>query len=178
MILLKKRVHLVLKTSPAMMVLLRVDVLNQCIQVRRADREQTISPLPRKIGDSVFLHPDRRRRLHLRDNLRGKDRRIQSDCKVNMICDPAHAEALAIQFARCPGNIGVKVCGDVISNKRKPTLGAEDNMHEVETQRLGHSGDYISGLQPSSVTNSEHLGLRPRLVCHWTFGPELGDTAQ
>jgi hypothetical protein len=44
-------------------------------------------------------------------------------------------------------------------------------MHEVETQRLGHSGDYISGLQPSSRFVTGYLGLRPRLVCHRAFGP-------
>jgi hypothetical protein len=88
-----------------------------------------------------------------------------------MICDPTYPETLAIQFAYRSGKVGMKLVSNIIADERKSILRAEDNVHEVETQRLGHSGDYISGLQPSSISGTAYLGLRPRLVCHRTFGP-------
>jgi hypothetical protein len=46
-------------------------------------------------------------------------------------------------------------------------------MHQVETQRLRHGTNYMSGLQPSPVPADTHLGLRPRLVCGRACGPHL-----
>ena len=43
-------------------------------------------------------------------------------------------------------------------------------MHKVEAQRLRHRGNYMSGLQPSTVLADTDLGLRPRLVCRQAFG--------
>jgi hypothetical protein len=48
---------------------------------------------------------------------------------------------------------------------------AEYDMHQIETQRLRHRENYMSGLQPSSVPADTYLGLRPRLVCCRTSGP-------
>jgi hypothetical protein len=44
-------------------------------------------------------------------------------------------------------------------------------MHQIETQRLRHARDYMSGLQPSTKYPTTYLGLRPRLVCGRAFGP-------
>jgi hypothetical protein len=44
-------------------------------------------------------------------------------------------------------------------------------MHQIETQRLRHARDYMSGLQPSTKHSTAHLGLRPRLVCRRALGP-------
>jgi len=172
MILLEKRAHLVLKAPLSMVDFLLIDVLNQRAQISRTNGEHPVSALPCEARNSAFLHPDRRRRFNLRHNLRRGCSRSQSYRKMNMICDPANSEALAIQFASCPGKVSMKVTRNVIANEWNSILRTEDNMHKIETQRLRHSGDYISGLQPSSVSNNEYLGLRPRLVCHRTFGPE------
>jgi hypothetical protein len=48
---------------------------------------------------------------------------------------------------------------------------AENDMHQIEAQRLRHLTDYMSGLQPSAVLADTYLGLRPRLVCRRAFGP-------
>jgi hypothetical protein len=47
---------------------------------------------------------------------------------------------------------------------------AENDMHQIETQLLRHGGDYMSGLQPSTVLADTYLGLRPRLVWSQAFG--------
>jgi hypothetical protein len=47
---------------------------------------------------------------------------------------------------------------------------AEHDMHQVETQRLRHGTNYMSGLQPSPVPADTYLGLRPRLACRQAFG--------
>jgi hypothetical protein len=49
---------------------------------------------------------------------------------------------------------------------------AEDDMHQVEAQRLRHGRNYMSGLQPSPRVATVNLGLRPRLVCRRAFGPQ------
>jgi hypothetical protein len=47
----------------------------------------------------------------------------------------------------------------------------KDDMHQVEAQSLRHRSDYMSGLQPFRELRNPYLGLRPRLICHRTFGP-------
>ena len=155
MILLEKRAHFVLKTPPTVVCLLRVDVSNQRIEISRTDRKHPISPLPCEARDSAFFHPGRRRRLYFRHDLRSGCSRSQPDRKVNMICDPTHPKTLAIQVANRSTEVSVKVARDLFSDQRKSTLRAEDNMHKIETQRLGHSGDYISDLPPSLASNSD-----------------------
>jgi hypothetical protein len=45
---------------------------------------------------------------------------------------------------------------------------AENDMHQIEAQRLRHDTDYMPGLQPLPASTNAYLGLWPRLVC---FGP-------
>jgi len=42
-------------------------------------------------------------------------------------------------------------------------FGAENDMHQIEAQRLRYWVDYMSGLQPSGGLLDPYLGLRPRL---------------
>jgi hypothetical protein len=92
---------------------------------------------------------------------------------MNMIGDSAHPKTLAIQFARRTREIRVKRCKNFIMDHWSTMFRAEDDMHQVETQCLRHAGDYMSGLQPSTVLADTYLGLRPRLVCRRTSGPQL-----
>jgi len=174
MILLKKRAHLVLETPLSVVRLLPFDVLHQRTQIRRTDGKQTIPTLPCETGHTLFLHPGRGRRLDLRQDLRRVLRRCKSNRKMDMICNSSCPEALAPQFARNPRKIRVQRNGTILRDQRSPTFSAEDDMNQIETQRLRHARDYMSGLQPSTKYPTADLGLRPRLVCHRTYGPPIG----
>lgn len=171
MILLEKRAHLVLKTPLAVMDLLLVNVSDHRIHIRRADGEQTVSALPRERANALLLHPRRRTCLNLRDNFRRRSGRGQSHRNVDVICDSADPKAVAVQSAHSPGKIGMKSRKDVIVDECNAVFRTEDDVDQIEAQRLRHGSDYMSGLQPSSTLTNTYLGLRPRLRCHRTYGP-------
>jgi hypothetical protein len=56
-------------------------------------------------------------------------------------------------------------------DRRSTMFCAEDDMHQVEAQRLRHGSNYMSSLQPFPDLVNAYLGLRPRLICRRTFGP-------
>ncbi len=185
MILLQKRAHLILKTSFAVVHRLPVDVLNERADVRRADGKQGIAALPCKLSFPLLFHPGRRAGLDLGDELRGGPGRRQPNRKMNVVGGSACSKALAIQFARCSREIGMQGGGLVAGDGWKSLFGAEDDVDQIEAQRLGHGRDYMPGLQPSPDSGDPYLGLpdpngqarpsgapvRPRLVCRRTFGP-------
>jgi hypothetical protein len=128
--------------------------------------------LPRECRNPLLLHPHGRSGFNLRNDLSRRSCRRQSHCKMNVVGNSAHSKALAIQLARGSGEISMEVRDDVFVDEWSPVFRAEDDMHQIETQRLRHGGDYMSGLQPSAVLADTYLGLRPRLVCRRTFGPQ------
>jgi hypothetical protein len=172
MILIEKRAHLVLETPFDVVRLLRVDVVDQRADIRRADGKQTVSTLPRELGYPLLFHPYRRSGFHLGYEFRCRSRRRQSDRKMNVVGNSTHSKALTIQFARGSGEIRMKIRNHVIVDERSPMFRAENDMHQIEAQRLRHGSDYMSGLQPSAVLADTYLGLRPRLVCRRAFGPQ------
>lgn len=165
MILLEKRAHLVLKTPPSVVRLLLVDVPDQRPNISGTHREQSIPSLPREVPNALFFHPYGRSSLNLRHDLRRRSCRPQPHRKMDMVRNAAHSKAFAIQLASRSGHVRVKSFRDVLTDERKPLLCAEHDMHQVETQRLRHSANYMPGLQPSPVLADTYLGLRPRLVC-------------
>ena len=104
---------------------------------------------------------------------------------MNVVGGSAYSEALAIQFAGGPREIGMQGSVLVAGDGRESVFGAEDDVDQIEAQRLGHGRDYMPGLQPSPDSGDPYLGLphpngqvrpsgtpvRPRLVCRRTFGP-------
>ncbi len=173
MILRIKRAHLVLKTPLAVVRPLCLDVLNQRPNIRRTQGEQAISTLPGKVLHALLLHPCRRTALNLRNNLRRNLRRGQAQRQMNMVCNATCAETLAIQLPRCTRQIGVQGFGKVVSYQRPTIFRTENDMHQIEAQRLRHAQNYMSGRQPLSHSPEANLGLRPRLVCHRTLGPHV-----
>src|SRR6185437_12762745 len=107
MILRKERAHLVLKTPPAMVRLLLVDVSDERIKIGGTNRKQAISSLPGEIRNTTPFHPRGRCRLDLRDNLRGGFSGRQCHRKVNVIAHTTYAKAFATEFARRSGQISV-----------------------------------------------------------------------
>ena len=172
MILLEKRAHLILKTPFPMVHRLRVDVFRQRANVRRTDGKQTITALPRKVSHPLLFPPRGRYCLDLRNEFCGCSCRCQSHRKMNVVGNPTRAETFAIQLARCPRDIRMKCRADIIVDKRSPMFRAENNMHQVEAQRLRHARDYMPGLQPLPASPIAYLGLRPRLVCWRAFSPQ------
>ena len=55
-----------------------------------------------------------------------------------MVGDSTHPKALAIQLARCTREISVKIGKNIIVDERSTVVCAEDDMHQVEAQRLWH----------------------------------------
>jgi len=173
MILLEKRAHLVLETTLLVVRLLPVDVTHQRADISRTDGKQGIPALPREIPNPLLFHPQRRSRLHLRHNLCRRFCRPQPNRKMNVVRNSTHAETLAIQFAGCTREIRVKTGKNAVVDQRRTIFRAEDDMHQVEAQRLRHRTNYMSGLQPYTVLVDTCLGLRPRLVCRQAFGLQI-----
>ena len=105
MVLLKKRAHLVLKTSLAVVRFLPFDVLEQRAQICWTDGKQTIPTLPRETGNTLLLHPYGRSRLDLRHHLRRRLCGRQLHRQMNMVGHPADTETIAPQFACRPRKI-------------------------------------------------------------------------
>jgi len=171
MILRIKRSHLVLKTPLAVVRLLRLDVSDQRANIGRTDGKQSIPALPRETLNAQLLHPHRRSRLNLRHNSRRLTRGRQTQCHMNVVGHTASAETLAIQLTRRTRQVSMQSVRKIVRDQSLTIFRAENDMHQVEAQRLRHARDYMSGLQPSTSAAQCDLGLRPRLVCGRTFGP-------
>jgi hypothetical protein len=153
--------------------LLLVDVTEQRADIRWANRKQTIATLPREVINPLLLHPNGGARFDLRNNLGRRSRRRQSQRKMDVVGNSTDPEAFAIQLACGPRKIGMQCRFDSIVDQRGTMFRAEDDMHQIETQGLRHGSDYMSGLQPLLGAGNVYLGLRPRLVCRRTFGPQF-----
>jgi hypothetical protein len=176
MVLLQKRTHLLLEPTLAVVRLLPVDVTHQRPKIGRANGKQSIPALPREIADTPLLHPCRRSGFHLGHNPRRASRRGQSQRNVNVVGNAAHAKTLALQLACCPGKISMKVCKDLVMDQRCPMFRTKNDVNQIETQRLCHRRNYMSGFQPSTQMFNVHLGLRPGLLCCRAYGPQISRT--
>jgi len=173
MILRIKRAHLVLKTPIVVMRLLRFDVPNQRTDIGRTHGKQAVSTLPGEILHALLLHPDGRSCFDLGHNPGRRFRRRQTQRQVNVIGNASRSEALATQVSRRARKIRMQSVGKFVRDQRQTVFRAENDMHQIETQRLRHPGNYMSGLQPLFHSHEPNLGLRPRLVCCQTFGPHI-----
>lgn len=151
MILLTKSAHLVLETSLGMMLPLPVDVLHQRAQVCGSNGEQSIPTLPRKFGNALLLHPNGRRRLDLRHNLRRGTRGSKPQCQMHMLLNATNPKAFAIELPSRTRQIRMKCRTNLLGDQRHSLFSAEDNMDEIQAQRLRHSSLDVSGLQPSTL---------------------------
>ena len=165
MVLGKQRAHFVLKTSLRVVRPLCVDVTDERVEVGWTDGEQAISALPGEVVDALTLHPDGGGRFQVGDEVGGGSRCGNANGEVNVIGDAADAEAFAVELAGDAGEVGVEVRCDFVTNGGQAVFCAEDDMDQIEAQRLCHGGPFVSGFQPSSICTPRDLGLRPRLLC-------------
>jgi hypothetical protein len=130
-----------LKSASAMMLFLRLQVLQHCIELAHADRKSPISALPEKtaIARSNNLNPFRRRFLYLLNHLSlGKSSRKGCD-DMNVIGHTTvYAQGLGTQIAadRCKVRVHARAYRDV--NPRFTILGAKDDVKNNFTEGLGH----------------------------------------
>ena len=80
---------------------------------------------------------------------------------MHMVGDPAHAIAIAPGTPRDGGKIRKQLGKNTGVQKRSSILRTEDHMNNKQGQRLRHSAQYRSGLQPSSSRNHGPWGLAP-----------------
>ncbi len=151
MILLTKPAHLVLKAPLGMVLLLVVDVPHQRAQVCGANREQSISTLPSKSGNTLLLHPHGRRRLDLGYHLCRGSRGSKPQGQMHMVLNATSPKTFAIEPARRARQICVECRTKVLGDQRLPLFRAEDNMDQIQTQGLRHGSLDVSGLQPSTL---------------------------
>jgi hypothetical protein len=151
MILLTKPAHLILKAPLGMMLPLPVDVLHQRGQVCGPNGEQSIPTLPCKLGHTLLLHPYGRRCLDLGHNLRRGPHGSKPQGQMHMVFNTANTKAFAIELARCTCQIRMKRRADLIVDQRLSLFRAEDNMDQIQAQRLRHGSLDVSGLQPSTL---------------------------
>ena len=172
MVLLEKRAHLVLETTLGVVPLLRVDVLDESIEVGGANREEAVPALPREPRHTLGLYPLRGSGFEFRHKVRRRFRCNQPDGKMNMVGDTASAKTFTTEPPDGRSEICMKIRRNVVSDQWQAVLRAEDDMHQVHAVRLRHGGDYMSGLQPSGALPHAYLGLRPRLLYGRAFGPK------
>ena len=175
MILLKKRTHLVLKTPLAVVRLLLVDVSKQRRDIGRPDGEQTIPPLPCELRNSPLLYPCRRTGLDHRHNLRCRSRGRKLHRKMNMIGNATHAKTFAIQLPRCPSNVSVQRGTNLAMNQRHSKLRTEDNMHQIEAQRLRHTRNHTSA---ATTRHPTKVALSYPILCTRPTAPKQTHSAK
>ena len=138
MILLKKSAHLVLKTPPAVVRRLLVDVTDQWAKICRPDRKQTIPALPRETGHPLLLHPHGRPRFNLRYEFRGRFSSLPASQQDERDQRPhptrKHSQS-NLRAAPARYAWSSPLTSSLISGA--PLFCAEDDMDQVETQRLG-----------------------------------------
>ena len=169
-VLLQERTKLVLKRTLSMMRLLRVDVLNQRLQICRPNRKRSIPSLPRERRQCrrFCFDPLRRRCLQLRNQFCHIRRSRQTDCEMHMVCYASHAITLASGIANNRGKIRIQFHTDRIIQSRSASFRTEDHMHHNERERQWHRHEYRSGLQPSPVTRNTSWGCAP---CWYRVAP-------
>jgi len=151
--------QLILETTLRVVRFLSIYVQHDGIHIRRADGEQAIPALPCETDHSLPLHPGGRARLDLRNYLCRDLRGRQTQGDVDMIGDTANANTLTTELTNGSGDVRMKRRLDSIVDEQRPAFGAEDNMHEVEAQRLRHGRHFIPSLQPSISGGHANLGL-------------------
>ena len=174
-VFLQERTKLILIRPLAMMCLLRVDILNQRLQIGRPNRKRSIPSLPRERRQcrGFCLDPLRRRCLQLRNQLRNIRRSRQTDCHMHMVGNASHAITLTPGIPSNRSKIRIQLRTNRIIQNRTASLRTEDHMHHNERERQWHGHEYRPGLQPSPVTRNTSWGCAP---CWYRVAPSALET--
>jgi hypothetical protein len=144
-ILPQQRPKLLLEIPLGMMHLLRFDVSNQGLQIRRSHRKRRIPPLPRKLQQpTIVLQPMRRQALQLPHQLCHGNLTRHSDRKMHMVRHAAYPITFTPQLPRYSSQISVKPHAHVLSDHWYPVLRTEDHVNQNKRERLRHGRDYRS----------------------------------
>ena len=81
---------------------------------------------------------------------------------MHMVGDTANAVALTPGIPNYGGKVSVQIRPNDLLQKRLAGLGAERDMYQQKRERLRHSAEYRSGLQPSGLVSTYTRGVAPR----------------
>jgi hypothetical protein len=178
-----------------MMVLLSINVPDQCVFLTHPEGKRPIPILPGKIRRNPFsgFDPLAGRGFEFLHQIRDGKRTAQSDSQMHMVLHAADAVGLAITF---PGHTGKKRVGFRpmgFANPRGSVFGAENDMYQNTGVGLGHEHSRKRHRQkekPKMAKEKMYIGLRrsfrprqnlcppfqglqPWLVCARTVGAEI-----
>jgi len=143
--------------------LLRIDITDQRIQIRRPNGERSVSSLPRELRQAgrLGLEPFGRGGFELFHQLRYVPHAGEANSKVNVIRDAPGTIAFAFGVACDGGKIRVKRGTHGSVKDKRAIFCAEDHMDKEKRERLWHREDYRSGLRPSFATDTGTWGVAP-----------------
>src|SRR5271170_7910403 len=153
----------ILKRLLPVMHFLAVDVIDQCTQISRSNRECSVTPLPRELRQlrRLSFEPLGRRRLKLFHQPRNVLRARQANRKMYVIGNSAYTKAFAFGVSGDGGQIRIKCITNGRIEKGDTILCAKNHMDQNERERLRHRLEYSSCLQPSSCKANRTWGFAP-----------------
>jgi hypothetical protein len=160
----------ILKRNFAMILFLILDVLDQSLQIRRANGERAVAPLPRKLRQfgRLCFQPFRRRRFQYLHQLRHIHRPGQTNGKMYVVSNSANAIAFAFRIADNRSHIRVEHRSHRLVENWLSIFRTENEVNQNKREGLRHRADYRAGFQLS------------RLLCAtrtWGFTPGWYRTA-
>src|SRR5215469_13493870 len=161
-ILPQERTQFITKRMLAMMRLLFIDVSQQRIEIRRPNRERTITDLPGEIRDSLRLQPSRRRGLQLLHELRNRLFLALTNRKMDMIGNTPSPVTFASSISCDRREVSKQIGTDILVEQGQSIFGAEDHMNHNKGKRSWHSKNYRSVFQTSKSVTTQSRGFAPR----------------
>jgi hypothetical protein len=86
---------------------------------------------------------------------------MQTHGEMNMVGNATHTKTIALPISNEGCQISMQRRPDILIQQWLAILGAENNVDQHETQRLGHGANYKSGLQPSHSSRIGSWGFAP-----------------
>lgn len=98
---------------------------------------------------------------------------------MNMIGNTANAKTFATSIVGDGSKMRMQFRPNAFMQNRRSIFGAKNNMDQQVVQRLGHSGDYRSGLQSSASSATHTWGVAPGWYSsrRWRFAAIAGIVA-
>jgi hypothetical protein len=123
-----------------MMLFLSVDILDQCGQMRWANRKTSVSALPRetRVFWRLRFDPLGGGDLEFFDEVALRNRTSQACGDVNVIGSAANAIRLATQVPANHGEVSEKIRSNIPVDPCFAVLCTEDEMKDNLAERLGH----------------------------------------
>ena len=131
---------LLLKRSPAMMLLLPTDVMGDLFEIRGADRERAITLLPGEAGHSnLLMNPFRRRGFEIAHHIGQTMGGPESDQQMNVIPHPANRFGDTSRRSNHAAQVSVQTVTPCGVNQDTAFFGAENEVVMEAQMGRGHT---------------------------------------